>query len=351
MNEVSHNLIQWYIANNYSFPWRKSSDPYKIWISEIMLQQTQVNTVIPYYNNWMALFSNVEILSRAPIQKVLKCWEGLGYYQRAHNIHETSKIIVQDFNGLIPDDYNNLISLKGIGDYTASAILSMAYNKKYPAIDGNLKRVVARISGIANFKKIIPKSKKIIMNFMTEDNPGSVNQALMDLGREVCLPQKPKCTACPISTFCIAYSKNKIPYYTFIKKKNNKPIYNVSVAIIWKAKKILISKRKKDGLLGGLWELPGGKKHKNENDSECLLREINEELGISVNIKNKIGTIKHHYSHFSINLTAYNCEHFSGKAVAYSSEKIEWIKASQIIQYPFPKATLKLFILAGLLND
>ena len=125
----------------------------------------------------------------------------------------------------------------------------------------------------------------------------------------------------------------------------------MSVGIIWKENKILISKRKKDGLLGGLWELPGGKKQKDENDSECLLREIDEEIGISIKIKNEIGKIKHHYSHFSIHLTGYNCDYFSGTAKAYSSERIEWIKISEIIKYPFPKATLKLFILAGLLNE
>tara|TARA_B100001996_G_scaffold378384_1_gene362472 strand:- start:1695 stop:2750 length:1056 start_codon:yes stop_codon:yes gene_type:complete len=351
MSNASNSLIRWYLKNNYSLPWRDSSDPYKIWISEIMLQQTQVKTVIPYYHNWMALFSNVQILSKAPVQNILKCWEGLGYYQRAHNIHETSKIIVQDFEGVIPQEYNKLISLKGIGDYTASAILSIAFKKKYPAIDGNLKRVMARLSGLANPKKIISSSKKIIMNFMHNNNPGFINQALMDLGREVCLPKNPKCIACPISKFCIAYSKNKISYYTFTKKKKKNPTYHVSVGIIWKENKILISKRKKDGLLGGLWELPGGKRKNDENDSECLSREIDEELGIAIKIKNEIGKIKHHYSHFSINLTGYTCEYFSGKAQAYSSEKIKWIKVTEIVKYPFPKATLKLFILAGLLNE
>jgi len=351
MNKTSNSLIQWYLKNNYSFPWRNSSDPYKIWISEIMLQQTQVKTVIPYYMNWMELFSNVKILSQAPIHKILKCWEGLGYYQRAHNIHETSKIIVKDFDGVIPQEYDKLIFLKGIGDYTASAILSIAFNKKYPAIDGNLKRVVSRLSGIGNSKKIILRSKKIIMNFMNKNNPGFINQALMDLGREVCLPRKPKCAVCPIAQFCTAYSKNKISYYTFKKKKKNKPTYNVSVGIIWKANKILISKRKKDGLLGGLWELPGGKKQRKENDSECLKREIKEELGISIKIKNEIGKIKHHYSHFSINLTGYKCDYFSGKTKAYSSEKIKWISVDEIVKYPFPKSTLKLFIIAGLLNE
>ncbi len=351
MNDISNNLIEWYLKNNYSFPWRNSTDPYRIWISEIMLQQTQVKTVIPYYNNWMTLFSNVQTLSKAPIQKILKCWEGLGYYQRAHNIHETSKIIVQDFKGVIPQEYSKLISLKGIGDYTASAILSIAFKKKYPAIDGNLKRVIARLSGLENSKKIISNSKKIIMNFMNNNNPGFINQALMDLGREICLPRNPQCISCPIAQFCIAYSKNKISYYTFTKKKKKNPTYNVSVGIIWKANKILISKRKKEGLLGGLWELPGGKRQNNENDSECLSRELDEELGIDIKIKNKIGKIKHHYSHFSINLTGYNCDYFSGKAKAYSSEKIAWIKASEIVKYPFPRATLKLFILAGLLNE
>ena len=189
------------------------------------------------------------------------------------------------------------------------------------------------------------------MNLMQDNNPGIINQSLMDLGREICRSNNPKCMICPISNFCVAYKKNKIFYYSFKKAAKIKPTYNVSVGIIWKNEKILISKRKKDGLLGGLWELPGGKKQNLENATSCLSREIDEEIGIKIKEKDKIGKIKHHYSHFSINLTGYHCMYSSGKAKAKVSEKIKWINPKEIIYYAFPKATIKLFLLAGLLYE
>jgi len=351
MNKISNQLKKWYLKNNYNFPWREQVNPYRVWISEIMLQQTQVKTAIPYYNKWMTSFKTVEKVALSHIDKILKQWEGLGYYQRAHNIHTTSQVIVKTFNSSIPDDYNELIKLNGIGDYTASAILSIAYNKKYPAIDGNLKRVISRVVGISNSKKIVFKSKQFVMNLMCDNEPGIINQSLMDLGREVCISKNPKCLICPISEFCMAYKKNKISYYSQRNPVKVKPIYNVSVGIIWKKNKILISKRKKNGLLGGLWELPGGKKRNSEMDIPCLHREVDEEIGIQIKVKEKIGHIKHHYSHFGIYLTGFYCYYLSGKAQAKTADDIKWIKPSEIINYPFPKATLKLFVLAGLLYE
>ena len=158
MNKTSQKLINWYNRQDCEMPWRKTKDIYKIWISEIMLQQTQVNTVIQYYNKWIISFPDVKTVAKAKIQEILKLWEGLGYYQRAHNIHETAKTIINQYNGKFPTDFNELIKLKGIGDYTASAIMSIVYNQPYPAVDGNLKRVIARLKGIDNFKNIIPTS-------------------------------------------------------------------------------------------------------------------------------------------------------------------------------------------------
>ena len=351
MKTISNNLCKWYNENHFSLPWRKNNNPYNIWISEIMLQQTQVNTVIPYYQQWIKTFKTIERVANANIEKILKHWEGLGYYKRAHNIHSTARTIIKNYNSIIPSNYSQLLQLKGIGDYTACAILSIAYNQKYPAIDGNLKRVISRLSGIANFKIVIPTSKKYVLNLMNYNNPALINQSLMDLGRKICLPNNPKCVICPISKNCMAYTKNKLSFYSFKKTQKTKPTYNVSVGIIWKENKILISKRKKEGLLGGLWELPGGKEQSSERSIPCLYREIDEELGIKVKALDQIGTIKHHYSHFSINLTGYHCSYQSGNAQAKSSEEIKWIKPYKITQFPFPKSTIKLFALTGLLYE
>ena len=342
-SKIDLSLFDWYNIQSYEMPWRDSCSPYKIWISEIMLQQTQVKTVKPYYLNWIEKFPTVKAVANSNIDNILKVWEGLGYYQRAHNIHESSKIILNQFNGNIPDNYNDLISLKGIGDYTASAILSIAYNKPYPVFDGNIKRIISRMYKLKNQNDIIEKSKKTIKECMQLINPGDINQSFMDLGREVCTPQNPKCYICPINFKCKAYHSKQVNLYPPKSKKTKKPIYDVAVGFIWKNNKILISKRHRDKLLGGLWELPGGKKNRTEKLEECLKRELLEELDIKVEISKKIGKIKHSYSHFGINMTGFICNYKKGKAKALASEKIQWINLQEIPNFAFPRATTKLF--------
>ena len=251
-------LISWYKNSNYKLPWRNTSNPYKIWISEIMLQQTQVKTAESYYNRWIKTLPSVEDVAKANIDYILKLWEGLGYYKRAHNIHESAQIIVKIFNSQIPKKYNELINLKGIGDYTASAILSIAFNKKYPAVDGNLKRVISRLNNFNN-NQLNKHIKKIISKLMINSNAGDINQALMDLGREICTPNKPQCELCPLILNCKAFKTDQITKYPEKIKSKPKPEFDVIVGMIYKNNNFLISKRKKDGFLGGLWELPGGK--------------------------------------------------------------------------------------------
>lgn len=351
MNNAGKNLLTWYKKQQSPFPWRSQPSTYKTYISEVMLQQTQIKTVIPYYNNWINKFNNISNVANAEIDEILKLWEGLGYYQRAHNIFHTAQVIMNNYKGTFPNTYEELIKLRGVGDYTSSAIMSIAYHKAYPAIDGNLKRVMTRLIGISNFKDLVPESKKYVLKLMKGNNPEEISQSLMDLGREICKIKNPKCELCPINQACVAKKEGLISYYIFKKTPQIKPTYNVVVGLIWGKKKILISKRKKEGLLGGLWELPGGKKKSKESNVECLKREIYEELNINISIKNKIGEIKHHYSHFSINITAYNCNYKSGQAIARVSDGIQWINLKQIKQIAFPKATLKLFSLAGFYNE
>ena len=344
MKSESQSLLEWYEKLNYYMPWRKDADPYKIWISEIMLQQTQVETVKKYFSAWIDKYPNIEKLSKSNIDDILKLWEGLGYYKRAHHILETAKIIVSDYNGQLPDKYSDLIKLKGIGDYTASAISSIAFNKPYPAIDGNLKRVLSRLYCLNNTKTFEAKLKHIVLKYMECNLPGNINQAFMDLGREICTPQKPKCDDCPLNYYCKAYKTSKVYLYPIKNKKiKKKPVYDVVVGLIYKKNKFLIAKRKKNVLLGGLWELPGGKKKHKEDNADCLHREIKEELNITVKINKKIGIIKHNYSHFSINLTGYFCSFLKGTPKPLASDDIKWIKTSSINNFAFPKSTNKLF--------
>jgi len=345
MNTTSKNLLLWYKKSNYYMPWRNQASPYQIWISEIMLQQTQVKTVLNYYNNWMEKFPTVKCIAEATIDDILKLWEGLGYYKRAHNIYDASKIIVNEYNGKVPNIYSDLIQLPGIGDYTASAILSIAFNKPYSAIDGNLKRVISRLNILDNKFKNIDIMKKFVIKLMKNNNPGDINQAFMDLGREVCVPRIPKCEICPLNVFCLAYIRNEVSLYPIKEIRKKIPSFDVVVGMIYKKNKFLISKRKKNGLLGGLWELPGGKKMINETDQNCLKREIKEELNITIDVINKIGYIKHQYSHFKINLIGYICQYSTGNPQPLAADDLRWISKKSIKNFAFPKSTIKLFAL------
>ena len=343
MNKVSEVLAKWYNTKNYTFPWRENNSAYSVWISEIMLQQTQVLTATPYFRAWMKKFPTVNSVAIAHIDDLLKSWEGLGYYQRAHNILFAAQSIMNKYNGFFPTKYEELIELKGIGDYTASAIMSIAYNKPYPAIDGNLKRVVARLYGVNDFKNIIKTSKEHISDLMTNQNPSIINQSLMDLGREICKPKKPKCTDCPVKEFCIAFNNQLIDKFSLKTKAKKIPVFDVSVGLIIKNNHILISKRKKNGMLANLWELPGGKIEKNESSIECLTREIKEETDLKIKVKQYIGNIDHQYSHFKIKVKLYKCQYISGEAKPLSSQQVKWINKKNINKFTFPTATHKLF--------
>jgi A/G-specific adenine glycosylase len=251
---VSEILQRWYIENHRDLPWRRSSDPYKIWISEIILQQTRVNQGITYYDKFIKNFPSIFLLADAPVDKVMKIWEGLGYYSRARNMHETAKSIVKLYNGVFPENFNELTKLKGVGDYTAAAIASIAFNKSHAVVDGNVFRVLSRYYGI-DIPVNTSKGKKLFFQLATDlldsKNPGLHNQSVMELGALICLPTNSKCTLCPISTYCIAFGngtvnnfpqkisksivKDRFFYYliikkgttTFIKQRNEKDIWKL----------------------------------------------------------------------------------------------------------------------------
>tara|TARA_B100000700_G_C14714349_1_gene700655 strand:- start:63 stop:803 length:741 start_codon:yes stop_codon:yes gene_type:complete len=237
------------------------------------------------------------------------------------------------------------MNLKGIGDYTSSAIASIAFKKKHYVIDGNVKRIMARFLCLKNFSKTsFNKIHKFLSNHIDSNEPGDFNQGLMDLGRDICKPKKPLCTICPIADQCQAYSIKAIDSYPVIKQKNTKlPHYVIGVGVIWHKNKMLITKRKKNALLGGLWEFPGGKVIKNESIPECIKREVLEELSIDVEVQNFIITINHKYSHFSITLHAHHCVYKKGKVKCNVADDWKWIDPNQLVDFPFPKANHYIF--------
>jgi len=338
----SDPLIEWYQTHKRELPWRNTSDPYEIWVSEIMLQQTRVDTVIPYYHRFLKAFPSIYELAKADQQQVLKLWEGLGYYSRGRNLHHAAKQVVKEYDGAVPSTYNEITSLKGIGPYTASAILSIAYQKKYAVVDGNVVRVVTRYNGITSD---IRKSsvKKEVQEFMDDAvpalNPGDFNQAVMELGATVCTPSNPDCGSCPLQTDCKAWNTaqtESIPYKSPEKKI---PHHQIAVGIIVNENdEVLISLRPQESMLGGLWEFPGGKQEKGETLDETLKRELKEELGVETDVFDKFKELKHAYSHFKITMHAYWCKIKRGSPKPNSSDKLEWVHLNNIDHFPFPKA-------------
>jgi len=341
-----NHLLDWYDQNKREMPWRDCDDPYKIWVSEIMLQQTRVDQATPYFNRFMEHFPNVNDLAKADQQEVLKVWEGLGYYSRARHLHAASKLVVQEFEGNVPDNWDDITELKGVGPYTASAVLSIAFQKKHAVVDGNVIRVLSRYLGIEDdVRSTFTKNaiQDAADELISEERPGDFNQAVMELGATVCTPSNPNCGECPIQGNCVAYKTAKteeIPYKSSAKKR---PHHQIGVGIVMNEdEEVLIALRPDDAMLGGMWEFPGGKQEEGENIKDTVKRELKEELDIDISITKPFMKLDHAYSHFKITLHAYLCELANGKPKPKSSQEIRWIAINELSDYPFPKANRKL---------
>ncbi len=310
-----------------------------------MLQQTQVATVIDYYNRFMKRFPTVELLAKARLDSVLKLWEGLGYYSRGRNLHKAAQTIVRDYDGQLPDTVEGLQKIPGIGRYTAGAIASIAFNKPASILDGNVIRVLCRVFRIkSNPKDTATRNQlwHLADSLVHTKYPGRFNEAMMELGATVCTPSNPLCPACPLQKYCGAFAhneQNKLP----VKQKQAKlPHYTIVAGIVYKDDKILIDKRRQNALLGGLWEFPGGKKLKNESFKAAVAREVKEETGIEIEVGKRLCIVRHAYSHFKITLHAYLCRYQSGIAQPIGCDAVKWILPHGLKKYAFPAANLKL---------
>jgi A/G-specific adenine glycosylase len=307
--EISRRLLAWYKKNKRDLPWRKTRDPYRIWVSEIMLQQTRVETVIPYYERFLKRYPDVRSLARAPLDDVLKAWENLGYYSRARHLHEAARVVVNRFGGAIPCTKDQLLQLPGVGAYTAGAVLSIAFDNPCAAVDGNVIRVIARLFGIekpVDGKEMKKKIEGIAQQLVPSVEPGHYNQALMDLGSGVCTPRGPDCTACPLAGVCVARAK-KIQEAIPAKKKTAAVPHRESVAAVLcnDAGEILMVKRPQQGLLGGLWSFPGSALAEGDAPAAKLRKALREELGLKVVAGKELFRVEHGYSHFSITVRVF----------------------------------------------
>jgi A/G-specific adenine glycosylase len=338
-------LPGWFAENARDLPWRRTRDPYAIWVSEIMLQQTRVQAVVPYYERFLERFPAVERLARARLDTVLKLWEGLGYYSRARNLHEAAKKIVTQLGGHLPATREELLILPGIGRYTAGAIASIAFGRREPVVDGNVTRVLCRIFRIHGSPKDASVQKRIwaiAEELAPEDRVGQFNQALMELGSEVCRPRLPRCDECPVNRVCEAKLHNEQDSFPTRVAKKRLPSYIVAVGVIDREGRILIDKRKPEGLLGGLWEFPGGKKRRRESLEAALRREVREELAITIRVGRLIAVVDHTYSHFRVHIHAFECTHVSGEPRCITCADFKWVRPADLGRYAFPAANHKI---------
>ncbi len=342
MSTFVPDLLDWYDANARELPWRSAPSPYRTWVSEVMLQQTQVDTVIPYFERWMARFPDIGALAQADQKEVLALWEGLGYYSRARNLHTAAGKVMVDYQGQLPETLEQLQALPGIGPYTAAAIASIAFNQDVAAVDGNIRRVLSRLFDVS-----VPVRSKAgaarIASLAAENLPvgraGDYNQAMMDLGAMICTPRSPDCANCPIKQYCLAFASGVQEQRPIKKPRKKVPHYTVTAAVIIRDGQFLLAQRQEDGLLGGLWEFPGGTFEDTDADlPACLSREIQEELGVQIRVGSAFGQYRHAYTHFKITLQAFLCELLPDQEPQpLEAADLVWVGAEDLSGFPMGK--------------
>lgn len=339
-NLIAIKLLNWFSEHARDLPWRKTRDPYLIWVSEVMLQQTRVETVIPYYMRWLDSLPDIQSLAAADEDQVLKLWEGLGYYKRALNLKRAAGMVIKEFNGQIPDQVEVLKKLPGVGEYIAGAIASIAFGLPEPALDGNAIRVLARI---LDFHEPVDRTvnkqylKDFLKTLLPDDHAAEMNQAIMDLGATICRPKDAECTRCPVSDHCQSFEHGSVGLLPMKSQMRSIPHYDVVAAVMIRNGKVLVDKRDPNGLLGGLWEFPGGKVEMDESHAEALKREIKEELGIKIMVGEKIGIYRHAYTHYRVTVYVHFCEILSGEPKALQSSDIRWTNIHSLKNLPMGK--------------
>lgn len=339
MHPIPEKLLRWYDKNARQLPWRSDPTPYKVWVSEIMLQQTQVETVIPYFQRFMTRFPNLASLAEADESDVLQAWEGLGYYSRARNLHKAARTVVEDHAGQIPADVATLKSLPGIGAYTAGAIASIAFGAPEPALDANIRRVTIRLLDLHDLpgNETDLKLWDFAHQVLPGERTGDYNQALMDLGSAVCTPIDPACQLCPLNSECLAFQRDTQSELPLRKPNAKIPHKLVVAAVVTRGSKVLLARRPSEGMLGNLWEYPGGAVPGDTSDLSAALEALlKERFGISVELGILLGIYKHAYTHFSITLHAFTCEP-TDPAHLTLPQGFEWVPIGDLPDYPMGK--------------
>jgi A/G-specific adenine glycosylase len=335
-------LLSWYRRHGRQLPWRQTRDPYAIWVSEIMLQQTQVATVIPYYHGFLKRFPTVTALAAASPDQVVKSWENLGYYHRALLMHRAAKLMAKEWDGKLPSDHGDLLRLPGICPYTAGAIGSIAFGKRLLALDGNGKRVYVRLFAIAgrtDGRGVAARIPRLAQQLLPTRHAGTFNQAIMDLGAALCTPRNPSCTLCPLTAFCLAFAKGLQDRLPTPKKRGRLPYKDLTASVITdRAGKLLMVKRPERGLLPGLWKLPGGERQGEESLPEALKHRVLEELGVMIQVLEPVTSVKHTFTHFRMTLHAFRARIQRGKPKPLTCDRLAWVHPADLAGCAFSKA-------------
>jgi A/G-specific adenine glycosylase len=330
-------LVEWFEREHRAMPWRSNPSPYNVWISEVMLQQTQVATVIPYFDRFIERFPTVEALAAAAVSDVLKCWEGLGYYSRARSLHAAARWIKDRRGGLLPHTSDEWMELPGVGAYTAAAVASIAYGEPVPSIDGNVLRVFTRFWGIESPMRdagVVNDIRRRLSPVIKRVNPSHFNQAMMEMGALICRPRNPKCEDCVLSGSCFAFRKGCTALLPVVRAKAKIPHYEVAAGIVWRKGKVLIVQRPEKGMLGGLWEFPEGRRRGKESLRRTVARALGVGVGVQVEVEEQCLTFRHAYSHFCVTLSAFRCKWVSGGSAGHKAGVIRWTRVCKLSEYP-----------------
>ncbi len=334
-------LLAWYDANKRDLPWRRVPSPYGVWISEIMAQQTQISRVVEYWGRWMKRFPDIESLSCAHEEDVLKLWEGLGYYSRARNILKAACVVSQHHSGVFPTDFSEIRSLPGIGEYTAGAISSIAFGDDVPAIDANVLRVFSRLLDIkTSVKEKAAKTviEDAVMELIPQSRPGDFNQAIMEFGAIVCT-KNPNCSQCSVASHCVAHANGVAAERPVLPKAKELIYVDMATGVFLHNGKVLIQKRKPDDVWPGLWEFPGGTIEEGETPEQALVREYQEEVELDIVPSEKVTVVKYSYTRYRVTMHCFLCHSVNGERpdpVFNEASKGGFVDPVELAQYAFP---------------
>ena len=351
MSGVRGRLLDWYRRHRRDLPWRRTRDPYAIWISEAMLQQTRVETVIPYWQRFLTLFPDVNALATAEPDDVLGAWAGLGYYSRARNLRAAARVVMEEHGGHLPDTAEALRRLPGIGPYTAGAVASIAFDQPEPVVDGNVARVLARLLEIREDVKRPAVSRRLwreAAELADGPHPGELNQALMELGATVCTPRAPRCPVCPLARHCAARRAGD-PEALPVKpaRPRPRPVEAVAALVLRRGRALAV-RRPPRGLLGGLWELPGGDLGAGEAPAAGLRRALHQRVGLRTRRARPLGAVEHTFTHRRLRLHVFRCDTPTGRVRLDGFDAHRWLAPAALAGLPQGRVTSKaLELLAG----